>query len=48
MNVQLVTVGLLIQLVIPAPAARNSVRVRRISAFALGEWPSDPGHARAV
>ena len=29
-------------------AARNNLRIRRISAFAVGEWPRDPDHARAV
>jgi hypothetical protein len=29
-------------------AARNGLRIRRISAFALGEWPRDPDLARAV
>ncbi len=29
-------------------AARNNLRIRRVSAFAVGEWPRDPDHARAV
>ena len=29
-------------------AARNGLRIKRISAFAVGEWPRDPDHARAV
>jgi hypothetical protein len=29
-------------------AARNKLRIRRISAFAVGEWPRDPDMARAI
>jgi hypothetical protein len=29
-------------------AARNTVRIKRISLSAVGEWPPDPDHARAV
>ncbi|MHC4220262.1 MAG: hypothetical protein ACYSU7_17595 [Planctomycetota bacterium] len=29
-------------------AARNGLRVKHIRAFAVGEWPRDPVHMRAV
>ena len=29
-------------------AARNRVRIKRISTSAVGEWSRDPDHARAV
>ncbi len=29
-------------------AARKGVRIKRVSASAVGEWPRDPDHARIV
>ena len=29
-------------------AARNTLHIKRISTFAVGEWPRDPDHARVV
>ncbi len=29
-------------------AARKGLHIKRISAFAVGEWPRDPNHARTV
>ena len=29
-------------------AARNSLRIKQISRFAIGEWPRDPNYVRAV
>ena len=29
-------------------AARDGLRIKRICTFAVGEWPRDPDHVRAV